>query len=148
MRASILSRALHAFSLIEVTLALGLCSFAIVGVFGLLAVSMNSTRSSASDTTLAAMVGEVQADLRGRAFPDVENGLSAASLVYYFNGDGTRLPSRDATTVYECRIRGQADPDTAGTKNNLLRLRLEFSRQADGRSHVVSTLPTLLARHE
>lgn len=148
MRAAIARRALHAFSLIEVTLALGICSFAIVGVFGLLAVSMNSSRSSGTDTTLAAMAGEVQADLRGRSFQDVEAGLSSSSLVYYFNNEGTRLASRDASAVYECRIKGQADPETAGAKNNLLRLTLEFSRQSDGRTSAVKVLPTLLARHE
>ena len=148
MRAPTTRHPLHAFSLIEVTLALGICAFAIVGVFGLLAVSMDSSRSSGADTTLAAMTSEVQADLRGQSFTNVESGLLAQSLVYHFNNEGARLSSSNTTYLYECLVQGQGDPETKGAQNNLLNLTLQFSRQANGRKIPFKSLPLRLARYE
>ena len=44
-----------AFSLVEIVLAIGIVSFALLGMMGLVSVSFQSERSSASDTDLAAL---------------------------------------------------------------------------------------------
>ncbi len=53
-----------AFSLVEVTLALGIMAFCMVAVFGLLPTGLNTSRDAIAQTTAANIAGAVAADLR------------------------------------------------------------------------------------
>lgn len=53
-----------AFSLVEVTLALGITAFCLVTVFGLLPVGINNNQNSIQQTTATNLVRAVVADLR------------------------------------------------------------------------------------
>jgi type II secretory pathway pseudopilin PulG len=53
-----------AFSLVEVTLALGVAAFALVAIFGLLPVGLNSNLASINQTTAASLATRISADLR------------------------------------------------------------------------------------
>ena len=54
-----------AFSLIEVTLALGIAAFCLLTVFGLLPLGLNSTQNAAEQTTVAGIATAISADLHG-----------------------------------------------------------------------------------
>ncbi len=62
-----LSRAVarRGFSLVEVALALGICSFCLVAVMGLLPVGINTNRDTLEQTAAAAVAREVVADFWG-----------------------------------------------------------------------------------
>ena len=53
-----------AFSLVEVTLALGIAAFCLIAVFGLLPVGMQTNRNAKSQTRATNLMAAVMADLR------------------------------------------------------------------------------------
>jgi uncharacterized protein (TIGR02598 family) len=62
-----MKRFLHpadAFSLVEVTLALGIAGFCLIAVFGLLPVGIQTNQRSISQTVATAILSSVAADLR------------------------------------------------------------------------------------
>lgn len=114
-----------AFSLVEVTMAIGIFAFAIVAVIGLLAVSMNSDKAAASDSVLALMTQDVTARLRGQPFATLAAlpGYADTDLNpdFYYSMEGSLTPVTHADAYYSCRVarRATASP-------NLDCLSLEF----------------------
>lgn len=53
-----------AFSLVEITLALGVAAFCLIAIFGLMPVGVQTTRNATSQTTGTNIVAAVVADLR------------------------------------------------------------------------------------
>ena len=53
-----------AFSLVEVTLALGVAAFCLIAVFGLIPVSMQTNRNATSQTASTSIIASVVADLQ------------------------------------------------------------------------------------
>ncbi len=54
----------HAFSLVEVTLALGVAAFCLIAVFGLLPIGLQTNRNATSQTGATNIIAFVVADLR------------------------------------------------------------------------------------
>src|SRR5882724_10264314 len=54
----------HAFSLVEVTLAIGVAAFCLIAVFGLLPVGLQTNRNATSQTAATNIIAFVVADLR------------------------------------------------------------------------------------
>ena len=54
----------HAFSLVEVTLALGVAAFCLLAVFGLMPVGLQTNRNATSQTAATNIIAFVVADLR------------------------------------------------------------------------------------
>lgn len=52
------------FSLVEVTLALGICGFCLIAVFGLMPVGVQTNRNAISQTAAASIMAAVISDLR------------------------------------------------------------------------------------
>jgi|ERR1041385_2090323 uncharacterized protein (TIGR02598 family) len=57
-------RRAHAFSLVELTLALGVAAFCLLAVFGLMPISVQTNRNATSQTQAANIMAAVIADLR------------------------------------------------------------------------------------
>ena len=57
-------RRVHAFSLVEVTLALGIAAFCLIAVFGLVPVGVQTNRNATSQTAAANVTAAVIADVR------------------------------------------------------------------------------------
>jgi len=57
-------RRVHAFSLVEVTLALGVAAFCLIAVFGLIPVGLQTNRNATSQTAATNIMAFVVADLR------------------------------------------------------------------------------------
>ena len=57
-------RRLHAFSLVEVTLALGVAAFCLIAVFGLVPVGVQTNRNATSQTTATNILSSVVSDIR------------------------------------------------------------------------------------
>ena len=62
-------RRVHAFSLVEVTLALGVAAFCLIGVFGLMPVGVQTNRNATSQSSAANIMAAVVADLRAASRP-------------------------------------------------------------------------------
>lgn len=98
----------RAFSLVEVSVALGVAGFCLVAVLGLLPVSLASNAVSTGQTTANGIVTAVTADLRatppGTAATSQQYQIAiptagtAASQSLYFNDDGVLVTTVGAAT--------------------------------------------------
>jgi uncharacterized protein (TIGR02598 family) len=107
------------FSLVEVTLALGIAAFCLVGLFGLLPLGMQTNQSSISQTAAASVLSSVVADLR--ATPKT----TPASLQYeitfgtaktlYFDGAGRVVAPAAPNAIPRYRVTITFPPSPAGS---------------------------------
>ena len=117
-----LPRSRAAFSLIEVTLALGIAAFCLITVFALLPIGLNSAQNASEQTVVAGIATAISADLHGvttlsgtgqntsqfQFLVPASNNVSAQPQVLFFASDGS--PSRvDKGTVGIPTGNGQAD---------------------------------------
>jgi len=95
------------FSLVEITLALGIVAFGLLAVFGLLPVAIDSSRESAKDATFAAITERVVSDVRSRGYDWLSNSTAtpAKSTVwpYVLDADGLPLSTNAATAATDVR---------------------------------------------
>ena len=140
------------FSLVEITLALGIVAVALVTTMGLLGTGLNSQRLSAEDTTLAAMSEQVLGELRAADFDtlwDKVPGIATSKTkpakptavpeltTYYFSQEGRRVEAKSDLAFYECAVTKKPDPSRQSVdpvtqvpglgRHNLLMLELKFS---------------------
>jgi uncharacterized protein (TIGR02598 family) len=76
-------------------LALGIVSFALTSIMGLLSVALSAERQTANDTALAAMSEFVSSTLRAEAFANLTN----APMYYAFDVEGRCLAATNAPVV-------------------------------------------------
>ncbi len=89
-------RAPRAFSLVEITLALGIISFAFVAIFGMLPVALGTARDSIDRTRGAQIVQRLFAETQQTPF-DQLGGLVGS--VFWFDGDGEEIASATAASI-------------------------------------------------
>lgn len=102
------SRVTSAFSLIEVTLALGVAGFCLIAIFGLLPVALNSNQAAIEQTAANAILTAVTSDLRATPATNPpgstttsqqykisipKNGSTATQPPLYFTGDRQKVAS-------------------------------------------------------
>jgi uncharacterized protein (TIGR02598 family) len=84
---SLQARKRRAFTLVEVSIALGLVGFAMVGIMGALPLAMNSGRQSIEQSRAASMAGTIFASFRAQPFTQVR--YVDEQFVYAANKDVT-----------------------------------------------------------
>jgi uncharacterized protein (TIGR02598 family) len=121
-----------AFSLVEVVIAIGIISFALLTILSLMVSSLKSDRNATDDTVLPAMADATLAYLRSyyatNALP-----TSAVTNNFYFNSAGTLqtntsgvpISSNDANSLYLCKV---AITTNGFASTNMKILRLDFYR--------------------
>ncbi len=60
----LLKRRVAAFSLVEVTLAIGIAAFCLIAVFGLVPIAVQTNRNATSQTAATNIIASVIADMR------------------------------------------------------------------------------------
>ena len=103
------------FSLVEVTLALGIAAFCLIAVFGLIPIGVQTNRNAASQTAATNIISAVVADLR--ATPKTSTTSSQFAIQFgqskdlYFNGTGGFVPDTpDANSRYHLNITFPSSP--------------------------------------
>lgn len=104
-----------AFSLVEVTLALGVAAFCLIAVFGLMPVGVQTNLKAASQTAATNIIAAVIADLRATpkgAMTSAQFGIQFGQAKdLYFDGTGGFLPDApDANSRYHLNITFPASP--------------------------------------
>lgn len=85
-----------AFSLIELTLSVGIISFCLVAIMGLFSIGLTASRESTNDRIQAAIVSRLYTEMRGfSAFTMGEDR--------YFDEDGVSLTNNEGAT-FACRF--------------------------------------------
>jgi uncharacterized protein (TIGR02598 family) len=77
-----------AFSLVEVTLALGVIAFALVGILALVPVAQNAGRDAADDTRIAMIEQDVFARVRANINTNAKFSTPPVPLSYYYTNEG------------------------------------------------------------
>src|ERR1043166_2732871 len=96
-------RRAHAFSLVELTLALGVAAFCLLAVFGLVPIGVQTNRNATSQTAAANIMASLIADLRATprcvetstqfqitlgTGPGCPTSVSPSAATLYFDGTG------------------------------------------------------------
>ena len=133
------------FSLVEVVLALGVLSFSLVGMFGLMAVVLGSVRDSMDLTTQALIVQNLSSEVREINFSQLaEDGVYESGFPRAYGDTGVRLADGSsqqegvyqvAASVQTCRI-----PAIAGSDAPARRLTFRISSKRSPSRENVYTL--------
>ncbi len=103
-----------AFSLVEVTLALGIAAFCLIAVFGLMPVGVQTNRNATSQTAATNVIAAVVADLR--ATPRTSATSSQFAITFgtaktlYFDGAGQFTTSLSANSRYQINVTFPSSP--------------------------------------
>lgn len=114
-----MSRRIHfsaGFSLVEVTLALGVTAFCLLALFGLLPLGLQANQNSISQTAAASVLSSVIADLRATSKTSLTSSqydiTFGATKSLYFDDEGRVVTPTDpnATPRYRVTISFPASP--------------------------------------
>jgi uncharacterized protein (TIGR02598 family) len=117
------SRSQGGFSLVEVTMALGITAFCVVSLFGLLAVGVQSNSAAVEQTGANAILSAVIADLRATpaTIPRGAATVSARFQIPIPANPVTEAPPE--TTLY---FNEQGNPNTSLQPDSRYRLTIDF----------------------
>jgi len=109
-------RRVHAFSLVEVTLALGIAAFCLIAVLGLLPIGVQTSRNATSQTAATNVMAAVISDLR--ATPTSKSNSVQFGITYgtsgtqtrYFDATGTASISPTTNSRYRLDVTWNSAP--------------------------------------
>lgn len=127
---------LSAFSLVEITLAIGIVAFAFVALLGLVPVGLENFRQSLDTSVRSQIVQRLATEAQQTDF-DLLPKL--ASVWRYFNDEGTEIPLTEITgSIYTVKVGlGTKEQTIAGEKKSrnlaivLVTIAYDPARQAD-----------------
>jgi uncharacterized protein (TIGR02598 family) len=97
-----------AFSLVELTLALGLAAFCLIAVFGLIPVAALTSRNASSHTTATNILSAIIADLRATPAANATSGQFGITFgtpkTLYFDGSGQFSTSPSTNSRYQLNV--------------------------------------------
>src|SRR5206468_5870499 len=105
-------RTWSAFSLIEVTLALGIAAFCLISVFGLIPIAVQTNRNATSQTAATAIVASVIADMRATtSATSPQYGITFGTpKTLYFEGAGQFTTLLGANSRYRASVTFPTSP--------------------------------------
>lgn len=105
-------RCVPAFSLVEVTLALGIAAFCLIAAFGLIPVGVQTNRNATSQTAATNIIASVIADMRATtSSTSPQYGITfGAAKTLYFDGAGQFTISLGAKSRYRAKITFSSSP--------------------------------------
>lgn len=117
----IYQRGHQAFSLVEVVLALGIASFSMISIMGLLPVGLGNNRSSTAQTGAMNLITAIAADIRST--PPASSLSPRYSIVtdnattqtFYFDEQGTIATRPQAISRYKALVQAVWRPSTNET---------------------------------
>src|SRR5437870_12207432 len=111
------------FSLVEVTLALGVAGFCLLAVFALLPMGVQTNQASFSQTAATTILSDVSADLR---VASQSNATSVTSPMYGIIVPASGSTNTTAQTLYFGGQGGFSTSLQTGTTNSRYRLAVTF----------------------
>lgn len=106
----------NAFSLVEVTIALGIVTFAVVSVMGLLPAGLTTMRTATDQTTISQITREISAEILLTPFGDLDSYISAHGT-RYFDSEGGRTDNPSAYFRTETSLANSEFPGSASSVN-------------------------------
>ena len=116
------------FSLVEVTLVIGIMAIAILPLLAMLPLGLNLHRQSIDSTLTAQIVSRVTHEIQQTDFSTLL--VQAAPLVYFFDDQGNLLPAAtDSRRLYDAQATINKLPSLPGgsTTPSLARVRIDIA---------------------
>ena len=106
------TRASPAFSLVELTLALGIAAFSLIAVFSLIPVGVQTNRNATSQTAATNIIASVIADMRATtSSTSPQYGITfGTAMTLYFDTAGQFTTSLTANSRYRASITFPSSP--------------------------------------
>jgi len=124
------------FTLVEIALALGVFSVAIVGMLSLLAVGMGNFQSAKQTQAEAEIMQQIAAEVQLARFSDLAN-TAASSFLKYFDERGVTVESSAPNCLYTVKANSSSNttlPGYAASPQSLLVLNFDITRKTDLRA--------------
>lgn len=124
------------FSLVEVTMALGVISFALVALVGMLPVGMSNFRQAIDNQTQAEIVQQVASEVQVMSFRDLSDPTAYLTksefFPKYFDERGGEVEASDPNRLYTVRSQPATNPKLPGASSyaaSLLVLNFEILKK-------------------
>jgi len=137
---SSLRRRAAGFSLVEIAIAIGIASFALIALLGLITVGYQAGGDAKEETLLAGLAQDVLGQLRGEDFDTLAPGT------FYFDSQGNAM-TNDSGAVYRCTTRFAA-VNLPNVQSNLTAATLTFEWPVGAQTPQKMVIQASLARHE
>lgn len=134
LRRTLLNRR-RAFSLVEAVISIGIVSFAMMGILGMVPVGLATFRNAMNLTVESAIVQEVAGDLQRTDFANLKAGT------FYFDEQGLRVGGADdPTRIYTVEVAAPQPLDAASlvAPDAATRISIQIQNRAE---------PTVTNRH-
>lgn len=118
------------FSLIEVTLALGVVGFALTAMIGLMPIGLTSLRSSMESSARADILRQLTSQFQETPF----DSLTSSSAMLYYSDEGVPLDRSDGAflgVTYEVCTNTPLLKDSSYNNSHLKAVKILFWTQAD-----------------
>lgn len=142
------------FSLVEVVLAIGVVSFAMMAVLGILPVGLKSAQESRGQVATANISRQLQGELQQLSFQS--NGTDAISVQtladnpFYFTTEGTRTNESGAYYIASFQVNGASLPGLAFDPSQARRVTvtLTYPKEAPVENRQRTVFSLLLAKQK
>lgn len=134
MKGSIVDRC--GFSLVEVTLALGVASVCLIAIFGLLPVGLRTNQDAAQHVAAGDILGTVMADLRATP-ATTPRGEAAASHQFAINIPASPVSEAISSTLF---FSGEGEFSASANSESRYRLTITFLPNAGSRAATLAHL--------
>ena len=105
------------FSLIEVVIALGVLSFAIIPIVGLIGTSLQTYRGSIHETVSRQIMTQLAANAQQARLDDL---VANPTATFYFDYEGLPVTSGDPDRIYTATVTNLPDSSLLNTTNLFL----------------------------
>jgi len=109
-----------AFSLIEVTIALGIFAFAIIPVIGLVSLGMKTLRNSMDDTVQIDLVRKTVGEAMRIPFANLSSAFD--NQLFYFDDEGVQQTSSNSQTIFVASAAVTAPPSLLAVDGSMAQL--------------------------
>lgn len=116
-----------AFSLIEVTLAVGVVAFALLVAMATIPAGLSTLSEAGQSNTRAEMIRSVSAELRSTPFHKIDDFLASSRFPIYCDVDGVEVSESEAVFTVRCK----AEPVESELEVRRVRIFIGTNRDPD-----------------
>lgn len=121
-----------AFSLVEVTIALGIAAFCLLAIFGLLPTGLNASKAAIQQTTATSIMAAIESDLRTAISNQTQTPIynlnlsSTGEQKLQFSMAGEVITGAGSEPFYEAAVTAQPTSGTSSRKATQVYLRVTW----------------------
>lgn len=135
------------FTLVEVTLALGLVSFSLVGLMGMLPVGLSNFREAMEIQTQTRIAQQIAAELQLTPFQTLSDGTFQTGFPRFYNDEGAAVSEAESLYTVTATLPGSLElPGGQANPNTLLLTFGVGKKTTPGRSEIFSLVASNTGR--